>query len=151
MHGEQPADLDLLRHLPELDLHAFAVTELDAKALTFCNVSLRNLHAAFGEAQPAHAVRQACRPKPDLRDLEFIALVQQDVFGRNFESVELELAMTAMLMRSHDRDTAQNAPAGLILVEQERSQTTPFVVAGASNQDEMRRRRRHRSRTICAL
>ena len=118
MHGEQPADLNLLRHLTELDLHALTIAELDAEALALRHVGLRDFHAAFRLAKPTHAVGQPRGSEPDLRDLQPVALVQQDVFGRDFQSVELELAMAAVFMRPHDRNAAHDSPARLILVKQ---------------------------------
>ena len=137
MHRKQPADLDLLGHLAELDLHAFAIGKLHAKTLAMSNVLLRDFHAALGEAEPSHAVRQPRRTEPDLRDLEAITFTQQHVLARNFQSIEFELAVTAMLVRAHDRDAANDAPARLILVVEERRQTTPLVVRCARDQDEV--------------
>src|SRR4029077_1166114 len=121
-HGEQPADLDLLRHLAKLDLYALTVTKLDAEPLAVRNVGLRDLHAALGETEPAHAVRQPRRTEPDLRDLQSIAFLQQNIFCRDFQSVEFEFTMAAVLVRPHDGNTPQDAPARLVLVKQERGQ-----------------------------
>ena len=73
MHHQQAADLDLLRHLAELDLHALAVGEPDAEALALLDIGLRDLHAALGEAEPAHAMRQPRRSEPDLRRAQTVA------------------------------------------------------------------------------
>ena len=102
VHGEQAPDLDLLRHLAELDLHAFAVGELDAEAFAVVDVVLRDLHAALGLPEPAHAMRQPRRAEPDLRDLQAVADAEQHVVVGDFEAVEFELAMAAVLLRSHD-------------------------------------------------
>ena len=124
--------------LAELDLHAFAVGELDAEALAPSDVFLRDLHAALGEAEPAHAVRQPRRTEPDLRDAQAVAVIHQHVFVRDFEPVEFELAMAAVLLRPHDRNAAHDAPAGLVLVIEERGEAAARIVGGARHQDEMR-------------
>src|SRR5215471_1579609 len=139
VHGEQPTDLDLLRHFAEFDLYAFAVAEFDTEAFAFRDVSLRNFHTALGKSEPAHAMRQSCRTKPDLRNLESVAFFKQQILSRNFQPVELEFAMAAMLMRPHDGDAPHESPAWLVLVEQKRCQTTPLVLAGTGNKNEMPR------------
>ena len=57
----------------------------------------------------------------------------------DLEPVELELAVSAVLLRSHDRDAAHDAPAGLVAVEQERGQALARIVGRARHQDEMLR------------
>ena len=46
--------------------------------------------------------------------------------------------MAAVLLRPHDLDAAHDAPAGLVLVEQERGDALALVVGGARREDEMR-------------
>ena len=64
-------------------------------------------------------MRQPRRPKPDLRAAQAVAILDQHVFGRDFQAVEFELAMAAVLLRPHDRDAAHDAPARLVLVKEE--------------------------------
>src|SRR6516164_3345620 len=65
MHGQQPPDLNALGDLAELDLHTFAVGELDAEPFSSVDVILRDLQAALGPPEPTHAVRQPRRAEPD--------------------------------------------------------------------------------------
>ena len=73
-------------------------------------------------------MRQPRGTETDLRDLGSVALFQQHVLARNFKPVELELAMPAVFVRRHDRDTPNDAPARLILMVEECSQPTALVV-----------------------
>src|SRR5262245_16229043 len=77
MHGEQAADLDLVRHLAELDLHALAVGKPYAEAFAPRHVVLGDLHATLRPAEPAHAVGEACRAEPDLRHPQPVADAEQ--------------------------------------------------------------------------
>src|SRR5262249_7976806 len=151
MHGEQPTDLNLLRHFAKLDLHAFPIAQLHAEALALRNVGLRDFHAAFRLAKPAHAMGQPRGPEPDLRDLQSVTFAQKDVFGRDFQSIEFELAVATVLMRPHDRNAAYDSPAGLVLVKQERRQTPTSIVTGARNKDEMRGALRARREPLASL
>src|SRR5262245_49253526 len=114
MHGEKPPDLNLVRHLAELDLHALAVGELDAESLAAVHVVLGDLHAALGKPEPAHAMGEPRRTEAYLRDLQPVADAHQHVLVRHFEPLEGEFAMAAVLLRPHDRDAPQDAPAGLV-------------------------------------
>ena len=102
MHGEEAADLDLVRDLAELDLHALAVGELDAETFAVLHIGLRDLHAALGEPEPAHAMRQPRRAEPDLRHLQAVADAHQDVVLGDFEPVETQLAGAAVFLRARD-------------------------------------------------
>ena len=82
---------------------------------------------------------EARRPEADLRDLQPVALAHQHVLGAGSPSPSnSQLAMAAMLLRPHDRDAAQDAPAGLVLVEQEGRQPLARIVRGARHEDEVR-------------
>src|SRR5262249_41408091 len=137
VHGEQPPDLDLVRHLTELDLHALAVGEPDAEPLAPRHVSLGDLDAALGPAEPAHAVGEPRRPQPDLGDAEPVADLEQHVLVRHFEAVELELAVAAVLLRPHDPDAPHDAPAGLIAVVEKGREPVTLVVRRARHEDEV--------------
>src|SRR3569833_2944034 len=126
-----------MRDLAERDLHALPVGELDADALAALDIVLRDLHAALGDAAPAHAVREPRGAEPDLRRFKPVALAHQHALERNFQAVEFQLAMAAVLLRPHDRDAALDAPTGLVLVEQESGETAARIVRGARHQDEM--------------
>src|SRR6185437_299242 len=138
VHGEEPPDLNLLRHLAELDLHAFAVGELDAETFAVVDVGLRDVEAALRQAEPAHAVRQPRRAEPDLRHLQAVADAEQHVVVVDFEAVELQLAMPAVLFGAHDGDAAHHARARLVAVIKKRGEAAPPVVGGAGDDDEVR-------------
>src|SRR5262249_28950194 len=140
VHGEQAPDLDLVRHLAELDLHALAVGEPDAETFAPRHVVLRDLHAALRPAEPAHAVGQARRAEPDLRHPQPVADTEQHVIVGNLQPVEFELAVAAVLLRTHDPDAPHDAPAGLIAVIEERGEPAPLVLGRARHDDEMLRR-----------
>src|SRR6185312_8293836 len=105
--------LDAVGDITELDLHALAVGELDAEAFALVDVCLRDLAAALGEAEPAHAVGEPGGAEPDLGDAEPIADLHQYVLVRNLQPVENQLAVAAVLLRTHDRDAPHEFPAGL--------------------------------------
>ncbi len=69
---------------------------------------------------------------------ETVAFRHQDVFERDLEAVELKLAMAAVFLRPHDRNAAQDAPAGLVLVIEKRGQAPARIVGCFRNQDKMR-------------
>src|SRR5229473_2141564 len=137
VHHQEPPDLDAVRHLAELDLHALAVGEPDAKALALGDVGLRDLHRALGEPEPAHAVGEPRRPEPDLGRAQAVADPHQHVLLRHLEPLEEELAMAAVLLRAHDRDAANDAPARLVAVIEEGGEAAAGIVGGARDQDEM--------------
>src|SRR5277367_3220645 len=78
------------------------------------------------------------RAEPDLRDLEPVADAEQDIVVGDFEAVEFELAMAAVLFRTHDADAAHDAPARLIAMIKKRSQPAARVLGRARDDDEMR-------------
>ena len=139
MHGEQAPDLDLVRNFTQFDLHALAVGELDAEAFAVLHIILRDLHAALGEAEPAHAMRQARGAKPHLRHLQPVADAHEDIFVGDFEAVESQLAHTAMLFRPERSDPPHDAPARLVLMKEKRREPAPLIVRGARDENEMRR------------
>src|SRR3984957_12239817 len=104
VHGQQAADLDLLGDLAELDLDALAVRELDAEALAIVHIGLGDLHAALGLPEPAHAVGEPRRTETHLGDAQAVAHIEENVVVVDFEAVEFELAVAAMLLRPHDAD-----------------------------------------------
>ena len=99
----------------------------------------RDGERALGKAEPAHAVGEPRGAEPDLRELEAVADVHQPCVVGNFQSVELELAVPAVLLRPHDRNPAHDAPPRLVAIEQERGQALARVVARLRNQDEVLR------------
>src|SRR3974390_1940657 len=124
-----------MRDVAELDLDALPGGELDAETFAPEYIFLRNLDTALGEAEPAHAVREARRSETDLRHTQAVAFLHQHVFLRHFEAVIFDLAMTAVLLRTHDRDAAHDAPARLVLVIEERGQPAPRIVRRARHYD----------------
>src|SRR5262245_43559961 len=137
VHHEEPSDLDAVRHLAELDLHALAVGEPHSEAFALRHVGLRDLHRALGEAEPAHAMGEPRRPEPDLGDAQAIADLHQHVLLGHFQALEEKLAVAAVLLRPHDRNAAQDAPARLVAVIEEGGEPAPRVVGGARDENEM--------------
>ncbi len=86
------------------------------------------------------------RAGPSLICVHFqaVADAEEHVVVGDFEAVEFELAMPAVLLRPHDADAADDAPAGLIAVIEKRGEPAALVVGGARDDDEMRRFRRRR-------
>src|SRR5207237_9664389 len=87
MHGQEAADLNTLRDLAELNLHAFTVRKLDAETFAFGDVVLSNLHATLGKPEPPHAVRQSRRTEPDLWHFESIAHTEQHFFLGDLQAI----------------------------------------------------------------
>ena len=81
------------------------------------------------------------RAGPSLICVHFepVADAEQHVLVGDFEAVEFELAMPAMLFRPHDLDAAHDAPAGLVAVIEKGGEPAALVVGGARDDDEMRR------------
>jgi len=59
--------------------------------------------------------------------------------------------VAAVLLRSHDRNTPHDAPAGLVLVIEERGDALARIVGGARRQDEMRSRGRAGDEPLAAV
>ncbi len=129
----------MLRDFAKLDLHTFAIGELDAEPLALVDVILRDFEAALGEAEPSHAMGEARRTQSDLRDFQSVADLHQYVLVGDFQPIEFKFAMPTVLLRSHDRNAAQDAPAGLVLVIKKRGQPAASIVRGACDQNEVRR------------
>ena len=83
----------------------------DAKGLAFAHVVECRVVRTARLAQPAHAMGEARRAEPDLRHLQPLADAEQDVLGRNFKPVELQLTMADVLLRPHNGDAPRDAPA----------------------------------------
>src|SRR5262249_29178469 len=128
VHHQQPSDLDAVRDVAELDLHALAVGEPDAETLALVDISLRDLAAALGEPEPAHAMGEPRRPEPDLGDAQSIADVHQHVLVGYFEAIENELAVAAMLLGAHDRNAPHDLEAGLAAMKQETGEAAPRIL-----------------------
>ncbi len=73
-------------------------------------------------------MRQPCRTKPNLHDPQAVADTAEHIVVMHLKAIELEFAVSAVLLRAHDLDTADDAPAGLILVEQKRGDALALVV-----------------------
>ena len=86
------------------------------------------------------------RAGPSLICVHFqpVADAKQHILVGDFKAVEFKLAVPAVLLRSHDSDAADDAPARLIAVIEKRGQPAALVVGGAGDDDEMRRLRRRR-------
>ena len=126
-----------LATVAQLDLHALAIDQLHPEALARRRVILRDLHAALGKSEPAHAMRQPRGAKPHLRQLQPLPFPEQHRIRRDHEPVERQFAMPAMLLRPHDRDAPDDAPARLVAVEEERRQPVARIVRGPRDQDEV--------------
>ncbi|CAI8213102.1 MAG: Uncharacterised protein [SAR116 cluster bacterium] len=131
MHDQKPANLNIMCQLAHLDLHGFAIRQPDAKTLAPLDIFSSNFHRPLGEAQPAHTVRQARRAKADLCDLQSVPFFHQPVIRIDFQPVKADLAMPAMLFRTHDRNTAFNVPPRLVFVEQKGRKAFSRIVRGA--------------------
>src|SRR3974390_1844407 len=127
-----------MRDVAKPDLDVLALGKPNTEGLALTNVFLRNLHGGLGEPKPAHAVREPRRPEPYLRHPQAVADIEQDVLFRNLQPVIFDLAVTAVLVRPHDRDAAHDVPTGLVLVIEEGSEALARIVRGARDQDEMR-------------
>ena len=103
------------------------------------------------EPQPAHAMRKARGAQADLGELEPVAHAHQAVLVRDLKPLELELAMTAVLFRPHDRDAAHDAPARLIAVEEKRGEPPARVVRCLRDQDEVPRHARAGDKPFAAF
>jgi hypothetical protein len=137
VHGEQPPDVDPFGRVAQHHAHRFARPQRLAEGLALGHIGAGDLHAALGEAEPAHAVGEAGRAKPDLGDLEPVALLQQAVLERDLEPVELEFAYAAMLVRPHVGDAPDDAPVRIVLAVEEGREAAPRVVGGARHEDEV--------------
>ncbi len=80
---------------------------------------------------------QARRAEADLRELQAIAFLHQHVARGDFEPLEGDLAMPAMLLRPHDRDAADDVPAGAVAVEQEGGEALARIVGRPRHEDEV--------------
>ena len=65
-------------------------------------------------------MREPRRPEPDLGDAQAVAEAHQHVLVGDFEALEDELAVPAVLLRAHDRDAPHDVPARLVAVIEER-------------------------------
>src|SRR5262249_50398780 len=137
VHHQQPANLDAVRDVAELDLHALAIGKLDAETFALVHIGLRDLAAALGEPEPTHAMGEPRRPEPDLGDAQAIADVHQHVLVGHFEALENELAVAAMLLRAHDRNAPHDLEAWLVAMEEKAGEAAPRVIRGARDQNEM--------------
>src|SRR3546814_1315952 len=98
---------------------AFVVGQFHTERLPLRHVAAGDFESAFGQAQPAHAVRQAGRAQADLGQLQAVADFHQAIFIGNAQAVETQLAMPAMFFRTHDGDAAYDFPTRIVLVEHE--------------------------------
>src|SRR5947199_1813127 len=80
---------------------------------------------------------QPRRTEPYLSDAQAITDLHEHVLVRHFQTFEQKLAVATMLFRPHDGNAAQDLPAGLVAVKQERGEPAPGIFRRARNQDEM--------------
>jgi len=106
----------------------------DAKAHTLFDITGSFFHATLGQTEPAHAMGQPRRAETDLGDFETIANIQQALAVGNHQTVEFQFAVTAVLFRAHDADTAYYFPTGLVSVKQKRSQTLARIIRSFCDQ-----------------
>src|SRR5262245_16429299 len=137
VHHQEPPDLDAMRDVAELDLHALTIRKLHTEAFALIHVSLRDLAAALGEPRPAHAMGEPRRPEPDLGDAQPVTEAHQHVFVGDLEALEDKLAMPAVLLRPHDRNPPDDLEAGLVAMKQKSREAAARIVRGAGNQNEM--------------
>ena len=145
LHHQQSPDRDIMCCLAKFQLDRLTINQPHAEAFAVFGIVRRNRHATLRQTEPAHAMRQTGRAKPDLRHLEAVAHLHQYVVVRNFEPVKGNLAVPAMFFRSHDRNTPHNVPARLIPIKQKRRQPFSRIVGCAGDQNEMLRFRRTRN------
>ena len=86
--------------------------------LAFGGVLLRDLHGARGQADVAHAVKQARAFKAHLRILQPPAFLAHQGIGAHAALDQLDLGVAAARERLHGRDVAHDAKAGGIGVDQ---------------------------------
>ena len=82
-------------------------------------------------------MREAGRPEPYLGGSQAVAHLHQHVLVRDLEPFEHQLAVPAVLLRSHDGNAAQDAPAGLVAMKEKGGEAAPRVIRGARDQNEM--------------
>src|SRR3982751_2769882 len=82
-------------------------------------------------------MRKTRRTQAYLCVLQTITDIHQPVLVGNFEPVELELAMSAVLFGTHDWNAPHDAPARLVAVEQKRSESFARVAGRLRQQNEM--------------
>src|SRR6202012_3945900 len=87
-------------------------------------------------AEPPHAMGEPGGTKANLHSLHALAFAHQPVLIGNFQAIENQLAMTAMLFRAHDGNAPLDMPAGLLAVEEKSRQATARIIRGAGEQDE---------------
>ncbi len=121
LHDQQPTDFDRHSGSAKGELNAFPIGEANAKAVTLGGIFAGRFPRC---AWPARASRMQwvsrAGPGRICVTLRPCAFAEKNVGGGNVQSVKLELAMTAMFFWSHNRNAADNPPAGLILVKLKR-------------------------------
>ena len=85
------------------------------------------------------AMGQPRRTEPHLGQFQAKPFTQQHVFDRHLQPIEDQLAMAAMLLWAHDRNTPLDPPAGIVPIKQKRRQPAAAVIRGPGDQDEMLR------------
>jgi len=125
------------RQIPQHHLDAFTVGKAHAEAFAPLGIVHGDLHSTLRQAQPAHAMRETRRSEPDLGDLQPPSLFEQEILFGNLQSIELDFAMPAMLLRPHDGYPPDDPPAGLILVEHERGQPRTRIIRRPGDDDKM--------------
>src|SRR6218665_887824 len=82
-------------------------------------------------------MRETRRAETNLRDLETIAHFQQTTFVRNFQTVENDFAVPAVLFRPHDGNATLDTPPRLRSIEEKSSETFTLVVRSTGNKNEV--------------
>src|SRR5262249_8207749 len=104
-----------------------------------------------GKSCPAHAMGESRRTKAHLGQPQSVALLQKPVLFRYLKPIEFELADTAVLLGSHDRNAAHDAPAGIVTMVEEGGQTAARIIRCSRDQNEMFREGRTRDKPFSSV
>src|SRR5581483_12137696 len=111
--------MDVGRRVGQKPAHAFAVHQLAALRFALRDVTQGDVQRLARKTEPAHAMGQTRPAEPYLHHLETVPNSEQPVFIRNLETIEAQLAMSAMLLGTHDRDAPHDLPTRRVAVEHE--------------------------------
>ena len=95
VHQHQPRDVELARAFGEHELHGLAFGEQLAEGLAVGDVRGRHVERALRHRDVVHAVTQAAVGEPMLAHVETVAFAAEQVFGRDFEVVDLDFGVAA--------------------------------------------------------
>ncbi len=90
---KQPRLVDLDARLGDALAHDALLGQRPAEGDAALDARAHRFERALGQADQAHAVVDAARPEPALRDLEAAAFAEQDVVDRHAHVLELDLGV----------------------------------------------------------